>query len=312
MDLLSSYAAWPDQDEHGHEKLTWPATVFMWATVLIPYLGLAAILVFIPMLRPTCIDVAIFAVVYLFVGFGVTIGYHRMLAHKSFTSYRPIEAFWMILGCMAMQGPPISWTATHRRHHQASDHDGDPHSPHLDGNGVRGVAAGLWHAHTGWLMKPRKQNVERSVQDLIKDPTIRFVDRFYFLWLLLSVLISFGVGYLVHGTVTGGLVMIVYLVILRIAFMHHATWSVNSVCHFFGYRSYASGDESRNNPVIAAISLGEGWHNNHHAFPTSARHGLKWYEFDPSYVMIATLEKLGLAWNVRRPNSSAMDAKRIG
>ncbi len=311
MDLLSSYESWPAQDAHGHEKLTFPAAIFMWATVLIPYLGLAAILFFIPWLRPTWTDVALFSIVYLFIGFGVTIGYHRMLAHKSFTSYTWIEGFWMVLGCMAMQGPPISWTATHRRHHQTSDHEGDPHSPHLDGNGIRGVAAGLWHAHTGWLMKPRKQDVERSVKDLVANPTIRFVDKYYFGWLALSVIVSFGLGLLVHRTIAGGLAMIVYLVVLRIGLMHHATWSVNSICHFFGYRSFQSGDESRNNPVIAAISLGEGWHNNHHAFPTSARHGLKWYEFDPSYVMIAFMERVGLAWDVRRPSAGALEAKKL-
>ena len=211
-----------------------------------------------------------------------------------------------------MQGPPVRWASTHRRHHQKSDDHGDPHSPHLHGTGVGGVLRGLWHAHTGWLLHPDPHDTARSATDMIASPVVRFVDRYYALWLALSVLIPFGLGAAVKGTALGGLETVFWSAVVRVVLMHHATWSVNSICHFFGYQSFRSNDESRNNPLVAMISLGEGWHNNHHAFPTSARHGLRWYEFDASYVVIRTLELVGLAWDVRRPSDSAMKLKAIG
>jgi stearoyl-CoA desaturase (Delta-9 desaturase) len=214
-----------------------------------------------------------------------------------------------IFGSIAMQGPPIRWAATHRRHHQTSDHDGDPHSPHLHGDGVAGILRGLWHAHTGWLLAKDAPDVDRSVKDLLRDPVVTFVDRFYWLWLALSVAIPFALGWWIQGGWIGGAMYVVWAVLIRISLLHHVTWSVNSICHFFGYQSFQSNDHSRNNPVIAMLSLGEGWHNNHHAFPTSARHGLKWWEVDFSYILIRCAELVGLAWNVRRPTASAMEIK---
>lgn len=299
-------------DDHDHEPLTLAATLVMWFTVLLPYVGLVALMTWTVAFAHDWVSLVVFVVSYLAIGFGVTIGYHRLLAHRAFSTYRWVEATFLILGCMAMQGPPVRWAATHRRHHQRSDHDGDPHSPHLAGNGVRGVLLGLWHAHTGWLLTPDKPNTERSIKDLLNDPMIRFVDHFYWLWLVLSVLIPFGVGMGIYHTVTAGLACVFWAVVVRISLMHHATWSVNSICHFFGYQSYHSNDHSRNNPIIAVLSLGEGWHNNHHAFPTSARHGLRWFEVDLSYIVIRTLELTRLIWNVRRPSESALNAKAVG
>ncbi|HEX8325826.1 MAG TPA: fatty acid desaturase [Tepidisphaeraceae bacterium] len=320
MDLWSTADRWapspdaPAEVHHAHEEPppTLLAAIVMWVTALGPYVGIAALAYWTYTLPSGWLLLTVFALSYLAVGFGVTIGYHRLLAHKSFNTHPWVEAIFYILGCMAMQGPPIRWTATHRRHHQRSDQDGDPHSPHLAGNGVKGVILGLWHAHTGWLLTPDKERTDRSVKDLLRNPMIRFVDRNYWLWLALSVAVPFALGLIIGHTLTFGLICVFWAVIVRISLMHHATWSVNSICHFFGYQSFRSDDHSRNNPIVAIISLGEGWHNNHHAFPTSARHGMRWYEFDISWCVIRTLELLGLAWDVRRPSASAMTQKAAG
>jgi len=296
-------------DEHRDQPLTIAAAIVMWFTVLLPYIAVIGMIAWTATLPLGWLTLVGFAISYLLIGFGVTIGYHRLLAHRAFNTYTPIEAAFLVLGCMAMQGPPIRWAANHRRHHQKSDQEGDPHSPHLAGNGVRGVVLGLWHAHSGWLLTPDKPNTDRSVKDLLRSRLITTIDRLYWLWLLISVAVPFGIGFGVTGKVLGGAIAVFWAVVVRIALMHHATWSVNSICHFFGYQSYKSGDHSRNNPIVAVISLGEGWHNNHHAFPTSARHGLQWFEVDLSWIVIWTLETLRLAWDVRRPSASARSIK---
>lgn len=310
MDLLSTADRITAHD-HEDPPLTPAAVAVMWTTVLMPYLALAALIVWVATLSYSWLYLTLFVVCYLLTGFGVTIGYHRLLAHKAFSAYRPIEGLFLILGSMAMQGPPIRWAATHRRHHQSADDDGDPHSPHLHGTGMMAVLKGLWHAHTGWLLTPNPSNSFRSVKDLLRNPLVRWVDRHYVLWQIIAISIPFAVGWVAVGSLTGALACVFWGVILRIGLLHHVTWSVNSICHFFGYRSYQSGDESRNNPIIAVLSLGEGWHNNHHAFPTSAKHGLAWFEVDPSYLLIRGMERLGLARNVRRPGREALRQKRF-
>ncbi|QOV90776.1 acyl-CoA desaturase [Humisphaera borealis] len=285
--------------------------VTMWVTVLLPYIGLAVAVGFAFAGGIAWIDMLVMAVCYLAVGFGVTIGYHRLLTHRAFTTHRWVEAIFYILGCMAAQGPPVRWAATHRRHHQNSDDHGDPHSPNLHGSGPLGVLRGLWHAHTGWLLHRDAPDVARSVNDLVASPLVRFVDRLYGFWILLGILIPFAVGLYVKGTFTGGLVTMFWGAIVRVVVMHHATWSVNSICHLFGYRTFKSGDMSRNNPIVAALALGEGWHNNHHAFPTSAQHGLKKYEIDLSYLVIRFMERARLVWDVRRPSAAAQQVKAL-
>ncbi|HEX8911113.1 MAG TPA: acyl-CoA desaturase [Humisphaera sp.] len=311
-DPASPAAANPEPGHgHEHDRPSLAVAVTMWVTVLLPYVGLAALVALAVTAGTAWVDLVVLGVSYLLVGFGVTIGYHRLLTHRSFASYRWVEGLFITLGAMAAQGPPVRWAATHRRHHQKSDDHGDPHSPNLHGSGPLGVLRGLWHAHTGWLLCPDAPDVARSVRDLAASPVVRFVDRHYGLWLLLGAAIPFGIGLAVKGTVVGGLVTMFWGMAVRIAFMHHATWSVNSICHVFGYRTYQSGDGSRNNPVVAALALGEGWHNNHHAFPTSARHGLGRFEVDPSYIVIRAMELAGLAWDVRRPPAAARRAKAL-
>lgn len=314
MDLWSHAGRW-GHSETPPEAEARPSLVVataMWATVLLPYVGLALLAGWGYAVGVSRLDLAVLAVSYLAVGFGVTIGYHRLLAHRAFNTYRWVETLFLILGAMAAQGPPVRWAATHRRHHQRSDHAGDPHSPHAHHGGPdAGLFRGFWHAHTGWLLRPDPPDVARSVGDLLASPVVRFVDRWYGLWIALGFALPFALGWAVKGSVVGGLVTAFWGTALRIGLMHHATWSVNSVCHLFGYRSYTSGDHSRNNPVVALLSLGEGWHNNHHAFPTSARHGLRWYEVDLSYLLIRGMEAARLAWDVRRPSGTARRVKAI-
>ena len=311
MDLWSHAGQWTGKTNEDVGRPSCTAALVMWFTVLLPYAGLVVLLAWSWRTRPAWWDLSLLVVCYLAIGFGVTVGYHRLLAHRAFATWRWLEGLLLILGCMAMQGPPVRWAATHRRHHQKSDDDGDPHSPHHHGDGIRGFMRGLWHAHTGWLLCPDLPETERSCSDMIASPTVRFVDRYYALWLFLSVAIPFALGWAVKGSMLGGVVSVLWATVLRIALMHHATWSVNSICHTFGYRNFRSGDESRNNPVVAMLSLGEGWHNNHHAFPTSARHGMRWYEFDASYVLIRSLELLGAVWDVRRPSAQAQRMKAV-
>ncbi len=206
----------------------------------------------------------------------------------------------------------IHWVADHRKHHTFADEDGDPHSPHLhEGEGWRGVLKGMWHAHTGWLFdREERASARRYARDLREDPAMRFVDRYFPLWVLLGLAIPFAAGLaLSGGELAAGLTAMLWGGLVRIFVLHHATWSVNSICHIYGKRPFALDDESRNNWAVAFVSLGEGWHHNHHAFPTSAQHGLGRIQLDPSYALIRVMERLGLARNVKRPRPSELTRK---
>jgi len=254
-------------------------------------------------------EILVMAAMYALAGFGVTIGFHRLLTHRSFDTPRPVRLLLSVLGSAAAQGMLIRWCATHRRHHQQSDRDGDPHSPHLHGEGAWDMLRGMWHAHVGWCFDADRPGLARSVPDLLADRALLLIDKFYFLWVALGILlpaIALGLyDHSWHGFISG----MIWGGFVRIFFMQHVTWSVNSVCHVWGTQPFRSSDHSTNNYPIALLSLGEGWHNNHHAFPTSARHGLRWWEFDASYVLIAFMKSCGLAWDVRVPNASAMSAR---
>lgn len=247
---------------------------------------------------------------YALCGFGVTIGFHRLLTHRALDTYRPIRLVLAALGSAAGQGMAIRWCATHRRHHQKADRDGDPHSPHLHGSSAGGLLRGMYHAHVGWCFRADEADLARSVPDLLADRGLLLVDRLYFFWVALGLLIPATVLGLMNGSWQGFFAGLIWGGVVRICLLQHVTWSINSVCHVWGTRPFASGDQSTNNFPIALVSLGEGWHNNHHAFPTSARHGLRWWQFDPSYLIICTMKRLGLAWDVRLPTASALAAKQ--
>ena len=258
-------------------------------------------------------DLLILALSYMIIGSGITVGFHRLLTHRSFKCHRLVRAGFAALGSAAAEGPVIDWVATHRKHHQFSDVDGDPHSPHVGhGTGWRGAFSGLLHAHVGWVFRDMEVADERRyAKDLLADPLIRFVDRTFVLWVAVGLAAAFGLGVLLTGTVKGGLVALLWGGAARIFFMHHATFSINSLCHYFGRHDYDTGDESRNLAWLAIPTWGEAWHNNHHAFPTSYRHGLKRWQIDPSAAIIRALEMTGLAYDVVRVDPSRRDRKAM-
>jgi stearoyl-CoA desaturase (Delta-9 desaturase) len=270
--------------------------------VVVPFLAtiLAIVLLWNSLVSVT--DLLIAAAMYMLTAVGITVGYHRLLTHRSFQTSKPLEYLFAILGSMAVQGPVISWVADHRKHHAHTDEEGDPHSPHVGhGDGVGGVLAGLWHAHTGWLLSEQgRADWKKYAADLYEDRGMRVISRRFPLLVLATLALPALAGYLLTGTLLGALTGFLWGGLVRIFFVHHVTWSVNSVCHFLGTRRFDTDDHSTNVFWLALPSLGESWHHNHHAFPRSAVHGLKRWEPDPSGLIIAGLEKLGLARNVIR------------
>jgi stearoyl-CoA desaturase (delta-9 desaturase) len=258
-------------------------------------------------------DFVVFGIVYVLTGLGITVGFHRHFTHRAFQTSRPVRAILAILGTAAIEGPITAWVADHRKHHAFSDQEGDPHSPHVDhGKGLRGALRGLLHAHVGWLfVHTQRANKERYAPDLIADPLIRFIDRTTLLWIALGLAVPFGLGYLLGGTLIAGLTGLLWGGAMRILLLHHVTYSINSLCHFFGRRRFETGDQSRNLAWLAPLTFGEAWHNNHHAFPTSAAHGMRWTEraLDPSALAIGAMERLGLVWDVVKISPERQAAK---
>jgi stearoyl-CoA desaturase (delta-9 desaturase) len=270
------------------------------AAVLIPFLGTiaAAALAWGNALKPR--DVAIFAGMYALSAFGITVGFHRLLTHRAFQTYRPLRYLLAVMGSLAIQGPVLDWVADHRKHHTFPDHEGDPHSPHVgQGAGFGGMLRGLWHAHVGWLFDTNGQAEKRRYcPDLLEDPGMRLIHRRFPLIALASLGLPFAAGLAWSGTLAGGAEALLWGGLVRVFLVHHITWSINSICHFFGTRRFETDDYSTNVFWLALPSLGEAWHHNHHAFPRSAFHGLRWYELDPSGLLILAFAKLGLAWDV--------------
>jgi stearoyl-CoA desaturase (Delta-9 desaturase) len=259
-------------------------------------------------------DLAIFGAVYAVTGLGITVGFHRLLTHRSFKTSPALRGIFAALGSAAIEGPVISWVADHRKHHAFSDEEGDPHSPHVGhGGGWRGTLRGLFHAHMGWLFIHTERGAKRRfAPDLMDDPVVSFVDRTFLLWAVIGLAVPFGLGYAIGGTLVAGLTALLWGGAVRVFLLHHFTYSINSVCHVFGRRRFATDDESRNVVWLALPTFGEAWHNNHHAFPTSAIHGLRRWELDPSAAVIRTLERLGLAWDVVRISPDRQAAKAAG
>ena len=268
------------------------------AAVVLPFLAFIAALGLLWNSAIGWSDLAILLAMYLVSAFGITIGYHRLLTHRAFQTYKPLEYALAMAGSMAVQGPVIDWVADHRKHHANTDAEGDPHSPHVGhGSGL----AGLWHAHVGWLFDTNGQADRRKyAPDLMDDRGMRLLNRWFPGLVALSLLVPFGAGLALTGALAGGLTALLWGGFVRIFFGHHITWSINSICHFHGARRFATDDHSTNVWWLSLASLGEAWHHNHHAFPRSARHGLRWYEIDLSAALIGALSKLGLAWNVTK------------
>ena len=257
-------------------------------------------------------DLVVLAIVYALTGVGITVGYHRLFTHRSFKTTRELRALFAVLGSMAVEGSVIEWVATHRKHHAFSDAPGDPHSPHADRRpGLRGALRGLGHAHVGWMFRGKAMaNPRRYARDLLADRDLRFIGRTFPLWVVAGLALPFGLGVALTGSLVGGLTGLLWGGAVRIFLLHHATFSINSLCHFFGRAPFSTGDESRNLAWLAPITFGEAWHNNHHAFPTSARHGLGRRQPDPGAWLIAVLERRHLAWDVVRITPERQQMKR--
>jgi stearoyl-CoA desaturase (Delta-9 desaturase) len=238
------------------------------------------------------VDLALLVGMYILTGLGITVGFHRFATHRSFRSNPAVEVALLALGSMAVEGDVLQWVADHWAHHKHSDKPGDPHSP----------LEGLFHAHIGWFFGATRGTPERDAKHLLKDPIARFMSRTFPLW----VVIGMAVPYLFdgwRGVLWGGLV--------RVCITHHITWSVNSICHQFGRRAFETPDQSHNQWLVGLLGLGEGWHNNHHAFPESAFHGLKWYQIDLSGYVIRGLERVNLISEVRRVSMERQEKRKI-
>ncbi len=288
--------------------------IFNLIGVLLPLAGVvtAVVLLWNKAIGP--LELGLLVGFYVVTCMGVTLGYHRMFTHRAFESSRTFRAVVAIIGSMAVEGSVITWVADHRKHHAFADVEGDPHSPHLAGPGFWGAVKGLWHAHVGWLFSEvATADRMRFAPDLMRDRALRVIDKLFGLWIVLSFAIPAAIGWLAGGTIGAALSALLWGGLVRICLLHHVTWSINSICHFFGRKRFEVEDESRNVFWLAPLSMGEAWHHNHHAFPTSAFHGLRWWErlTDPTGLMISLLERLGLVWNVVRISPERQDAKAI-
>ncbi len=297
-----------DESSGRVSRGVWAVTLLV---VLVPFLGLAGAAVLLWGWGFSWVYLGLLLGMYVATVLGITVGFHRLFTHRAFETYAAIKVVLGVLGSMAVQAPLLKWVAVHRRHHQHSDRPDDPHSPHGHGRGVLGVLRGLWHAHLGWIFQPEPPGLDRYVKDLRQSRLLRTVNVLFLVWVSAGLLLPALLGGLLTGTWTGAWLGLLWGGLARIFLVHHVTWSINSVCHLWGFRPYRSGDQSRNNYVFGVLGLGEGWHNTHHAFPTSARHGLRWWQPDVSYYVIRALAWLGLAWDVRLPTKQA-EAKARG
>jgi stearoyl-CoA desaturase (delta-9 desaturase) len=255
-------------------------------------------------------DIVIAVVFYTIAGHGISIGFHRLFTHKSFKPNRPMKYALAIAGSLAIEGPVIRWVADHRKHHKYSDAEGDPHSPWRYGETVPALMKGLWWAHVGWMFDEEQTPQEKYAPDLIKDRTLRTISRQFVLWTVMSLLLPALIGGLVTMSWWGAFTAFFWGSLVRVALLHHVTWSINSICHAVGKRPFKSRDRSGNVWWLAILSCGESWHNLHHADPTSARHGVERGQLDSSARIIRWCEQLGWAYDVRWPSRSRIDSRR--
>jgi len=282
------------------------------SVILLPLVGLIAAIVHAWGWGVGWTEIGLLIGMYIATGLGITVGFHRLFTHSSFRAGPVVTAIFGILGSMAFEGPLLRWVAYHRCHHQHSDHAADPHSPHHHGTGAAGVLRGFFKAHVGWMLyrSPHEESINRYVKDLEKQKLVVWISKAFPLWSAISLLLPALIGGLISMSWTGALLGLLWGGLVRILVVHHITWSVNSVCHLWGSKPFESHDESRNNPIVGILAFGEGWHNNHHAFPTSARHGLAWWQLDVSYLVTRALEICGLVHDVRVPSPERIRSKR--
>lgn len=290
-----------------------PLRIATLLTVVVPFAALFVAVYLLWNEAVSWLDLALMALMHVIATMGVTVGFHRLLTHRSFQTYPAVRGTLAALGSLAIEGRPTHWVADHRKHHAYADEEGDPHSPHAGRDpGVFGAVKAALHAHVGWLFRDTNTPLERFVPDLLRDRTVMAIDRKFGLFAVLAFAIPFALGFLLGGfELTAGLSALFWAGLVRVGLTHHITWSVNSICHMFGRRPFDISDQSTNNWVLALPTMGEAWHHNHHAFPTSAFHGLKRWQFalDPSGWVIWALERLHLAWDVKRVSGDQIAAK---
>jgi stearoyl-CoA desaturase (delta-9 desaturase) len=284
--------------------------IALYAFVVVPFLALAAVVPAVWGWGLSWTDVALFAVFYTASALGITVGYHRYFTHGSFKANRALRIVLAVAGCVAIQGPVVQWVADHRRHHAFSDREGDPHSPWRYGDDLPALAKGMFHAHIGWLFDRRQTNPARYAPDLLKDRALVRTSNLFVVWAFMGLALPALIGGLVTMSWTGAWTAFFWAGLVRVALLHHVTWSINSICHTVGARPFTARDRSTNFWPLAILSMGESWHNLHHADPTCARHGVLRGQIDISARVIWAFEKLGWAWNVKWPDPVRLAAKR--
>jgi stearoyl-CoA desaturase (delta-9 desaturase) len=244
------------------------------------------------------------------IGHGVTIGFHRLFTHRSFEANRPLKILLAAVGSLSFQGSLIGWVADHRRHHRFSDRDGDPHSPWMSGEKPVAGWRGLWHAHVGWCFTNEPTSRARFAADLLADPDLVMIDRLFVPFCAITLGVPFGIGFALKGTLAGAVGTLLWAGVLRIGFSHNLTWAINSVCHRFGAQPFRTHDHSTNFAPLALLTMGESFHNAHHAFPSMARHGVEPHQVDTSAAVIRFFERRGWATNVHWPDPVQLLARR--
>jgi stearoyl-CoA desaturase (delta-9 desaturase) len=257
------------------------------------------------------LSLVMFAITYTMTTLGVTLGFHRYFAHRSFRTSRPMEIAFVVIGSMALQGSLLYWVSTHRRHHQFSDTPGDPHSPYMDGESRLGWLSGLWHSHVGWMFATDITNAMRFAPDIIRDPLIFRVQLRYLTWAGLGLALPGLAGLAITGSWFGGLEAFLLAGPVRLLLVHHASWAVGSISHMYGRRPFKTDDHSANNFWVALLAFGEGLQNNHHAFPTAARHAFLWWEPDLTGYIVGVMSFSGLIWEVSKPPAETIARRRL-
>jgi stearoyl-CoA desaturase (delta-9 desaturase) len=285
----------------GRRKL--PAHISVYLFIIVPLVALVAAVPVAWGWGMGWVDVALAAAWYTITCLGVTVGFHRYFTHGSFKAKRAMRVALAVVGSMAVQGPILHWVADHRRHHAFSDREGDPHSPWLFGSTPVALARGFWHAHMGWLFDRNLTNQQRFAPDLLADRDMRLVHRLFGPLTLATLVLPGLLGGLITWSWWGGITAFFWAGLVRVAVLHHVTWSVNSICHMIGDRPFVSRDRSANFWPLAILSMGESWHNLHHADPTCARHGVRRGQIDVSARLIWIFERLGWVYQVRWPSA---------
>jgi len=286
-----------------------PQKIHAAAIVVVPTIGLIAAVALAAGVGMSMLDIGLFVGMFAVTSLGITVGFHRHFSHRSFKAITPVRVILGICGSMAGQGAITYWVSNHRRHHQYTDKPGDIHSPYFKGDRPIGGIHGFWHSHMGWTFAHRLTNPLIFAKDLYRDRSVVIVNQLYLLWVLLGLLIPFAVGGLLTQTWIGSINGLLWGGLVRMFFTYHATNGIDSVTHLFGFQAFETHDHSTNNLWMVLPTLGEGWHNNHHAFPNSAIFGLKWWQFDPGGMLIRALEKPGWVWDVNFPTLDMIEQK---